>query len=145
MFFSLLFQIQIHSQFIKMVAGHTWKRSPIQNFLFLFTTAMTNLPISKFSISHGKGKLRKYILLRKFLAVESSVAKIYLISFPLPLQGTGYGDVTYNPRRNFLGAMPVKGKIAYHLYNFGTSKSDVIIKLIRKSSWHSQYSTKASN
>ena len=90
-------------------------------------------------MSHKKGKLRKYILLRKFLAVESSVTKLYLIFSPLLV--TGLGDVAYNPRRNFLGAMSVGGKIAYHLYNFGTSKSDGIIKLIRKSSWHSQYST----
>ena len=33
------------------------------------------------------------------------------------------------------------GEIAYYLYNFGTSKSDGMIKLIRKSRWHSQYST----
>ena len=51
------------------------------------------------------------------------------------------GDVTYNPRRGFLGAMSVRGKIAYHLYNFDTSKSNGIVKLIRKSRWHSQYTT----
>ena len=90
-------------------------------------------------MSHGKGKLRKYIHLRRSLEVESPVIKIYLIFFSLLV--TGHGEVTYNPRRNFLGAMWVGGKIAYHLYHFGTSKSDGIIKLIRKSRWHSQYST----
>ena len=94
-------------------------------------------------MSQGKGKLRKYILLRKSLAVESSVTKIYLIFSPL--LDTGEGDVAYNPRRNFLGAMCVGGKIAYHLYNFDTSKSDGIVKLIRKSRWHSQYSNESGN
>jgi len=54
---------------------------------------------------------------------------------------TGYGDVTFNPRRNLLGAMPVGRKTAYHLFNFGISKSDDIVRLIRKSRWHSQYDT----
>ena len=93
-------------------------------------------------MSHKKGKLRKYILLRKSLAVESSITKTYLILSPLLV--AGFGDVTYNPRRCFLGAMCVGNKIAYHLYNFDTSKSDGIIKLIRKSKWHSQYSPKES-
>ena len=54
---------------------------------------------------------------------------------------SGHGDVAYNLRRKFLGAICVGGKIAYHLYKFGTSKSDGVAKLIRKSSWHSQYSS----
>ena len=41
--------------------------------------------------------------------------------------------------------MCVGGKIAYHLYNFGISKSDGIVKLIRKSRWHSQYSNEQRN
>ena len=94
-------------------------------------------------MSHKKGKLRKYILLRKSLAVEYSVIKIYLI-FSLLLVA-GFGDVTYNPRRNFLGAICVGGKIAYHLYKFDTSKPDGIVKLIRKSSWHSQYNSEEGN
>ena len=94
-------------------------------------------------MSHKKGELRKNILLRKSLAVGSSVIKIYLIYSSLLV--TGLGDVTYNPRRNFLGAMCVAWKIAYYLYSFGTSKSDGIVKLIRKSKWHSQYSTEFGN
>ena len=94
-------------------------------------------------MSLKKWKPRKYILLGKSLAVESSVTKIYLI-FSLFLV-TGYGDVTFNPRRNFLGAMCAGGEIAYHLYKFDISKSDDIVKLIRKSRWHSQYSTKKRN
>mgnify|MGYP000913279474 FL=1 len=94
-------------------------------------------------MSHGKGKRRKYIQPLKFLGVDSSLIKIKFHFFPL--LGTGYGDVAFNPRRNILGAMCVKGKIAYQLYNFGTSKSDGIVKLIRKTKWHSQYSTKKGN
>ena len=96
-------------------------------------------------MSHGKGKLRKYILMRKSLEVESSQTKIYLIFSLFSFLATGHGDVTYNSRRNILGAMGVGGKTAYHLYNFSTSKSDGIVKLIRKSRWHSQYSAKESN
>jgi len=94
-------------------------------------------------MSHGKGKQRKYIQPLKFLGVESLLIKIKFHFFPL--LGTGYGDVTYNPHRNILGAMCVEGKIAYHLYNFGTSKSDGILKLIRKSRWHSQYNPQKGN
>ena len=54
----------------------------------------------------------------------------------------GYGEVAYNPRRNILGAMCVKGKIAYHLYNFASSRDGSIVKLIRKSKWHDQNTKK---
>ena len=62
-----------------------------------------------------------------------------------PLLATGYGDVAYNPRRNILGAIPVGGKIAYHLYNFDNSKVGNSVKLTRKSKWHSQYNNGESN
>ena len=75
--------------------------------------------------------------------MNNKVVNIYLTFSPLLV--TGDGDVTYNPRRNLLGAMCVGEKTAYHLYNFDTSKSDGIVKLFRKSGWHSQYSTKKSN
>ena len=70
------------------------------------------------------------------------IIKIYLMfSFIV----TGYGDVSFNPRRSFLGAMCVGRKIAYHLFSFGTSKSDANVKLVRKSKWHFQYGTQESN
>ena len=94
-------------------------------------------------MSPRKGDPRKYIHSRKSLAVEYSIIKIYLI-FSSRLVN-GFGDVTYNSRRNFLGAMCVGEEIAYHLYNFGTLKSDGIVKLIRKSRWHSQYSAQFGN
>ena len=53
--------------------------------------------------------------------------------------------LTYNSRRGFLGAIPVKGEIAYHLYSFATSKAGNIVNLIRKSRWHSQHTDEAGN
>ena len=67
-----------------------------------------------------------------------SLLKSYLLIVSF-LEITGYGDVTYNSRRSILGAIPVEGKIAYHLYNFITGKTGNIVKLIRKSRWHSQH------
>ena len=45
-----------------------------------------------------------------------------------------------NPRRRILGAIPVTGEIAYHLFDLTTGKTGNIVKLIRKSRWHSQHS-----
>ncbi len=57
----------------------------------------------------------------------------------------GFGDVTYNSRRSILGVIPVTGKIAYHLFsiNTGASSTEEIVKLSRKSKWHSQNSVLA--
>ena len=66
---------------------------------------------------------------------------LYLLNNYLFSLGTGYGDITYNSRRGILGAVPLYGKISYHLFNVGShvSKTNDIVKLIRKSKWHSQY------
>lgn len=65
------------------------------------------------------------------------------VNFPLV---TGLGDIAYNERRNILGAISVEGKIAYHLYTFGSTKTGGIVKLARKSRWYSQdSSTKRNN
>ena len=55
---------------------------------------------------------------------------------------TGYGDITYNSRRSILGAVPLDQKISYHLFNvdYNASKTKDIVKLSRKSKWHSQQS-----
>lgn len=60
---------------------------------------------------------------------------------------TGFGDVTYNSRRNILGSISLGGKISYHLYNieYGGQKSNYCVKLLRKSKWHSEYSNNESN
>ncbi len=59
----------------------------------------------------------------------------------------GHGDVAYNSRRSILGAISVEQKVAYHLFNVDAkaSNGDSIVKLNRKSKWHSQYSTQKSN
>ena len=62
-------------------------------------------------------------------------AKIHLIIILV----TGYGDVTYNPRRSLLAAIPVGGKITYYLYNFTSGKTCNIGKLIRKVKWQSHF------
>ncbi len=59
----------------------------------------------------------------------------------------GRGDVTYNSRRSILGAIPVSRTIAYHLFTIDTNDSNAgdIVKLARKTKWHSQYSTQEIN
>ena len=53
----------------------------------------------------------------------------------------GFGDVTYNPRRSILGAVSITAETAYHLWTVdaNASKSEDIIKLNRKSKWHSEH------
>ncbi len=67
----------------------------------------------------------------------------YFFTIVIPL-AVGFGDVTYNSRRSILGAIPVTGRIAYHLLtvDISASNADNIVKLSRKSKWDSQYSTK---
>ena len=67
---------------------------------------------------------------------------LYLLNNYIFSLGTGEGDITYNSRRGILGAVPLKEKISYHLFNVDShaSKTKDIVKLIRKSKWHSQHS-----
>ncbi len=71
---------------------------------------------------------------------------IYSSYYSNPLV-VGDGDVAYNSRRRILSAIPVAGKIAYHLFNVdaNASKTSNIVKLNRKSKWHSQHGTQKSN
>ena len=86
-----------------------------------------------------KGQAKK---IYKFEAVSGSriIIKIHLIIIVV----TGYGDLAYNLRRCFLGAIPVRGHISYHLYSFSSSKAGNTVNLIRKSKWHSHCSTESS-
>lgn len=61
--------------------------------------------------------------------------------------GVGQGDIIYNVRRNILAAIPLEKRIAYHLFSIDANPSNVntIVKLNRKSKWHSQYSPKMGN
>ena len=54
----------------------------------------------------------------------------------------GHGDVTFNDKRNLLGAISVENEIAYHLFSVDIDSSDKknTVKLTRKSKWHSQNS-----
>ena len=54
----------------------------------------------------------------------------------------GFGDVTFNARRNILGSIPVGGKNSYHLHSIGYSgqKGGYNVQLLRKSKWYAQYS-----
>ena len=83
-----------------------------------------------------KDKKKKIYSFEK-VSGSSILIKIHLIIILV----TGYGDVTFNPRRSILGAISIGGEAAYHLYDFATGKADIIAKFIRKSRWHSQYST----
>lgn len=59
----------------------------------------------------------------------------------LPCLVTGFGDVSFNPRRGLLGAMSVFGEIAYHLFSIDLNPSkvsDPSVRLCRKSKWPSQ-------
>lgn len=56
------------------------------------------------------------------------------------LETTGFGDATYNTRRNILGAIPITGKIAYHMFQIDTyaSNRDAVARLCRKPKWYEQ-------
>ena len=92
--------------------------------------------LAVFDVSR-KGQARKIYSFEE-VSGGSSIVKVHHIIFIIV---TGEGDVTYNPRRSILGAIPVGGKISYHLYNIATSKAGNIVKLIQKSRWHSHYNT----
>lgn len=56
---------------------------------------------------------------------------------------TGPGDVSYNLRRDLLGAISLERKIAYHLFGIDHAgqKYNSGAKLLKKAKWHSQYDT----
>lgn len=58
---------------------------------------------------------------------------------------TGTGDVTYNSRRNILGAISVDRSISYNLFNLDINSPDKVAKLCRKSQWRIHYSTSLSS
>ncbi len=62
---------------------------------------------------------------------------IFIILTIIILLVVGFGDMTYNSRRSILSAIPVAGRIAYHLFNLDTYASNTkeIVKLNRKTKW----------
>ena len=92
-----------------------------------------------FEISQ-KGRAR-----RVYSFVETLGSKIFrhtvLVSI-LQFLVTGYGDVTYNSRRNLLGAMAVGTDIDYHLFMISANSpnaSNSAAKLCRKAKSYNQY------
>lgn len=52
--------------------------------------------------------------------------------------------MTYNSKRNILGAITLGEKTAYHLFDIGYSKQkgNYSAKLLKKFKWHPEYSTR---
>lgn len=85
---------------------------------------------------------------RKVYAFEEVLGSILLILFSSKmkhwLSAIGHGDVTFNPRRNILGAICVGGEVTYHLFKVNSHSSkndDAAVELYRKSKWHPEYHT----
>ena len=59
---------------------------------------------------------------------------------------TGYGDVVYNSRRNLLAAIPVTGKMLFHLFNiqYSALKNNYTVSLLAKMKWNEAYPLKCS-
>mgnify|MGYP006950864781 FL=1 len=54
--------------------------------------------------------------------------------------------LAYNAKRNFIGALSVREKIAYHLFDLENNGSKAYgnVKLLRKSEWPAYYVTEQS-
>ena len=76
-----------------------------------------------------------------FEGVKGGISTLSIDLISLSVTETEPGDVTYNSRRNLLGAIPSGGQIAYHLFNieYNALKSNYSVKLLRKSKWLPQY------
>ena len=127
------------------VTGITSKRFQAQGIWFRFTIIMSEMQIWGYSISHQKEKWKNYILLRKYKEVIVFFSSFQIFWLPVTIV-TGFGDITYNSRRSIFGAMPIKGKIEYHLFSVDIypSKIQDMVRLCRKSKWHSQHRTSES-
>lgn len=94
----------------------------------------------RYTTSPIQNKQEKPTILKRSWDVNSN--RFHKFFHPTTL-GTRCGDIAYNPRRNFLGAISRNNDIAYHLFtidsNFSTTGSAV--KLCRKAKWHPQYSS----
>ena len=90
-----------------------------------------------------KGQIKEIYSLGEVLggSIMNYLFYLYLLNNYIFSLGTGEGDITYNSRRGILGAVPLKEKISYHLFNVDShaSKTKDIVKLIRKSKCHSQH------
>ena len=59
----------------------------------------------------------------------------------------GYGDVTYNSRRDVLCTISVGGRAAFHLFqvNYNNHSRNNNVKLLKKMKWPSQHGTSSCN
>ena len=112
-----------------------------KNYLSLCIITQKSQPICRYMTSQKKIRSRKSILLVKSQEVWLFFY-LYLLNNYIFFLDTGYGDITYNSRRGILGAVPLYGKISYHLFNVDSNASNTndIVKRTRKSKWHSQQS-----
>ena len=116
---------------------------------------MKEIPSTKLLVSLHHSYYRSANMAVFDISKKDQIKEIYslgevsgerIIIFYLPLLNnyifslaTGHVDITYNSRRGIIGAVPLYGKISYHLFNVDSnaSKTKDIVKLIRKSKWHS--------
>ena len=50
----------------------------------------------------------------------------------------GYGDISYNTKRNLAALIPVSGEISFHLVEIAESLNDTPVSLLRKAKWNPQ-------
>ena len=111
----------------------------------------TNLLVSLNHIKHYSANMSVYDIskadqIKEVYSLGEVSGKCIIIFFTFVCWiifslATGDGDITYNSRRGILGAIPLEKEISYHLFNVDSkvSKTKNIVKLTRKSKWHSQY------
>ena len=108
----------------------------------------TSANLEIFDVSQ-KGQPKRIYSFEEVSGSQCFIKIIFLFITPIyqfPIE-TGNGDVTYNSRRNILAAIPVTGKITYHLFSVdpNASNSKDIIKLNQKSKWRAQIRTQEGN
>ena len=116
----------------------------IPNTKLLITLQHVNYKDAKLAIYDvsEKDKIREvYSFKETYTGVWIDV--FLLMSFSL---GNGRGVLAYNAKRNFIGALSVREKIAYHLFDLENNESQAYgnIKLLRKSEWPAHYVTEQS-
>ena len=121
------------------------KEIPGSNLL----VAIRHLSTLRYLISQKKGGSEKYCLLKNFLKVTISDCYSSIFSFRFFLIASiiihsedcyqRCEDVAYNSRRGIIGAISIKGKAAYHLFNVSYDMNkNMHSKFLKKIKWHSE-------
>lgn len=95
------------------------------------------------------GGSEKYFLLKNFLKIKISDCYSSIFSFrffliaSIIIHSEDYyqrcKDVAYNSRRGTIGAISIKGKAAYHLFNVSYDMNkNMHSKFLKKIKWHSE-------